>query len=76
MDTPDRGARMLVYLIAIALMGFGIIDLSLHWMESLLHKTPMRISDFVFPSIFFLLGVVVLIKAHSIAEWISNKLDE
>jgi hypothetical protein len=36
----------------------------------------MHVSDFMFPTIFFMLGVVVLIKAHSIAEWISNKLDE
>jgi hypothetical protein len=73
---------MLVFFIAIALMGFGVIDLSLHWMKSLhwvegsLHKTPMHISDFVFPTIFFMLGVIVLIKTHSIAGWISNKLDE
>ena len=82
MDTPNRGALMLVCFIAIAMMGFGVIDLSVHWMKGLhwvegsLHKTPMHISDFVFPTIFFMLGVVVLIKARSIAEWISNKLDE
>ena len=73
---------MLVYLTAIALMGFGAIDLSLHWIKGLhwvedsLHKTPMHISDFVFPTIFFMLGVVILFKANAIAEWISNKLDE
>ena len=73
---------MLVYLVAIALMGFGVINLSLHWIKGLhwvegsLHKTPMHVSDFVFPPIFFMLGVVVVIKARSIAEWISNRLDE
>jgi len=73
---------MLVYLVAVALIGCGLIDLSLHWLKGLhpvggsLQGAPMRASDFVFPTIFFMLGVVVLIKAHSIAEWISNKLDE
>jgi type IV secretory pathway VirB2 component (pilin) len=82
MDASHRAALMLVCFIAIALMGFGLIDLSLHWMKSLhwiegsLHKTPMHISDFVFPTIFFVPGVVILFKANAIAEWISNKLDE
>ena len=73
---------MLVYLIAIALMGCGLIDLSLHWIKGLhlvkgsLHGTPMHILDFVLPVIFFMPGVVILIKARSIAEWISNRLDE
>ena len=72
----------MVCFIAIAVMGFGVIDLSLHWVESLhvvngsVHKTPMRTSDFVLPSILFVLGIIVLIKANSIAEWISNRLDE
>ena len=76
MDTPDRGARMLVYLIAIALMGFGLIDLGLHWAESFAHHASMQTFDFVLPSICFVLGIVVLIKAGSIAEWILNRLDE
>ena len=67
---------MLVYLTAIALMGFGLIDLSLHWMEDFAHHTSLRTSDFVFPAIIFVSGLVVLIKANSIAEWISNRLDE
>jgi hypothetical protein len=36
----------------------------------------MQVSDFVFPIVFFVLGVAVLVKAGAIAEWISNKLDE
>ena len=76
MDTPDRGARMLVYLVAIALMGFGVIDLSLHWIESYTHHVSMRAFDLVLPSICFLLAIVVLIKINSISEWISNRFDE
>ena len=76
MDAPNRGALMLVYFIAIALMGFGLIDLSLHWIESSAHHTPMRFSHFVLPAILFVPGVVILFKASAIAEWISNRLDE
>ena len=82
MDTPDRGARMLVYFIAIALMGCGLMDLSLHWVEEFasgrrfMRGRPCGLYDFVFPAIFFVLGIVVLIKASSIAEWISNRFDE
>ena len=82
MDALHRAALKLVYCIATVLMGCGLMDLSLHWVKGLhlvegsLRGTPMRISDFVFPAIFFVSGVVVLIKARSIAEWISNRLDE
>ena len=67
---------MLVRFIAIALMGISVVELGLYRIESSVHHTPMRIFHFALPAIFFVPGVVVLIKAHSIAEWISNKLDE
>ena len=68
---------MLVRFIAIALIGFGLIDLSLYWIESYApHHAPIQTSDFALPSICFVLGIIVLIKASSIAEWISNRLDE
>lgn len=67
---------MLVRFIAFVLMGFGLIDLSLHWIERFAHHAPMQTSDFALPSICFVPGVVVLIKASSIAEWISNRFDE
>jgi hypothetical protein len=76
MDASDRGALMLVRFIAIVLMGFGLIDLGLHWIESFVHHASMQTFDFVLPSICFVLGIVVLIKASSIAEWVSNRLDE
>ena len=76
MDASDRGALMLVRFIAIVLMGFGLIDLGLHWVVSFAHHTSMQAFDFALPSICFVLAIVVLIKASSIAEWISNRLDE
>jgi hypothetical protein len=76
MDAPHRGALMLVRFIAAALIGLGMIELSLSWLQSSTHHTPMRIFDFVFPAILVVSGVVALFKADSLAEWISNKLDE
>jgi hypothetical protein len=76
MDAPHRGALMLVRFIAVALIGFGVIELSLSWLESSTHHVPMRFFDFTLPAVLFLLGVAILIKAGSLAEWLSNKLDE
>ncbi len=67
---------MLVRFIAIALIGLGVIELSLSWVESYEHHTSMKTFDFVLPAILLALGVVGLFKAGSLATWISNKLDE
>ena len=67
---------MLVRFIAFVLMGFGLIDLSLHWIETSVHHTHMRISHFALPAVLFVPGVVILFKARAVAEWISNRLDE
>ena len=76
MDAPHRGALMLVRFIAVALIGLGVIELSLSWVESYERHTPIRIVDFVLPVILVVPGVVGLFKAGSLAAWISNKLDE
>jgi len=67
---------MLVRFIAVALIGFGVIELSLSWLESSAHHVPFRVFDFVLPAILFVAGIVVLVKAGSLAAWISNKLNE
>jgi len=66
---------MLVRFIAVALVGLGAIQLSLSWLERSAHHAPMRIYDFTLPAVLGGLGVAGLIKAGSLAEWISNKLD-
>ena len=76
MDAPHRGALMLVRFIAAALIGLGVIELSLSWVQSSTRHTPMRIFDFVLPAVLVTLGLAGLVKAGPLAEWISNKLDE
>jgi len=67
---------MLVRFIASALIGFGLIELSLSWVENTSRHTPMRFADFVLPVVLLASGIIVLIKANPLAQWISNKLDE
>jgi hypothetical protein len=76
MDSPDRGALMLVRFIAVSLMGVTVVELALYWVVSSSHHLPMKTFPGVMKSIPAILGVVVLIKAKAVAEWISNKLDE
>jgi hypothetical protein len=76
MDAPHRGALMLVRFIAAALIGLGVVELSLAKLESSAHHAPLRIIDVILPVILFALGVAGLIKAGSLAKWVSDKLDE
>jgi heme/copper-type cytochrome/quinol oxidase subunit 1 len=76
MDAPHRGALMLVRFVAVALIGLGVIVLSLSWIQSSMRHTPIRAVDFVLPAVLCVLGTVFLIKANALATWISNKMDE
>ena len=76
MDAPERGALMLVRFIAATLIGWAVVDVALYWFLCQHNHVPMKIFPCILKSIPALLGIVVLIKARAIAEWISNKLDE
>jgi uncharacterized membrane protein len=76
MDAPERGALMLVRLIAAALIGWTLVDLSLYWIVNQHYNTPMKIFPCVLKSIPAVLGIVALIKSKALAQWISDKLDE
>jgi hypothetical protein len=76
MDAPDRGALMLVRFIAVSLMGITLVNLALYWVVTQHNHTEMTIFPCVLKSIPAVIGLVVLIKARVLAEWISNKLDE
>lgn len=67
---------MLVRFIAVALIGFGLIEFSLSWLARATHHEPMRLVDFVLPAVLFALGTVGLAKAKSLAAWMSDKLDQ
>lgn len=76
MDTPERGALMLVRFIAAALIGWAVVDLALYWVVAQHNNTPMEIFPCVLKSIPAVVGFVILLKAKALAQWISNKMDE
>ena len=76
MDAPERGALMLVRFIAAALIGWALVDLSLYLVIARHNQTPLEIFPLILKSLPAVLGLVILIKARTLAEWISNKLDE
>ena len=75
MDASERGALMLVRFVAVALVGWTIVDFALYWAVSQHDHTPMKIFPCVLKSIPALLGIVMLVRAKAVAQWISDKLD-
>ena len=67
---------MLVRFVAAALIGWTVVELALYWVIAQHNHTGMEIFPCLFKSIPCVLGIVMLIKARAVAEWISNKLDE
>ena len=66
---------MLVYFIAIGLIGLSVLELGLYGGECFVHHQPVQIFHAVLLFIPFVLGIVVLARARAVAEWISNKFD-
>jgi hypothetical protein len=76
MDAPDRGALMLVRFIAISLLAVTLVNVALYWVITQHNHTEMAIFPFVLKSIPAVVGLVLLVKARAVAEWISDKMDE
>ena len=66
---------MLVHFIAIGLIGLSVLELGLYGGECHVHHQPVKVFHAGLLFIPLLLGIVVLAKARSVAEWISNKFD-
>jgi hypothetical protein len=77
MDAPERGALMLVRLIGVLFVVASILELGLYWAECSFAKPPVPVEKI--PCILKLIpaaiGLVVLVKAKAIAEWLSDKFD-
>jgi len=78
MDAPERGALMLVRLIGVLLVVASILELGLYWAKCAFVKPPVPVE--VIPCLLRLIpaamGLLVLIKAKTLAEWLSNLLDD
>jgi hypothetical protein len=75
MDSPERGALMLVRFVAATLIGWTVVDFALYWVVSQHNHTPMEVFPCVLKSIPLVLGVAMLIKSKTVAQWVSDKLD-
>jgi hypothetical protein len=75
MDSPERGALMLVRFVAAVLIGWAIVDFVLYWVVCSHKNVPVEIFPCVVKSLPFVAGVAALIKSKSLAEWLSDKLD-
>jgi hypothetical protein len=76
MDSPERGALMLVRLIATALIGWTAVELALDWLVCDHKHVPMKAIPVGAKSLPLAIGLVLLIKSKAVAQWISDKLDE
>jgi hypothetical protein len=75
MDAPERGALMLVRFIAVSLIGISVVEIALYWVLSSAHHTPMQTFSCVLKSMPAVAGIVILIKARAVADWLSDLLD-
>jgi hypothetical protein len=76
MDAPERGALMLVRVIAVALIGWAAAELVLYWAVCQHNHAPMKLFPCLIKSLPLLAGLAMLVRSRALAEWISNKLDE
>ena len=67
---------MLVRFVAVALIGWALVEFALYFVVSQHNHTPMKFFPCVMKSIPALLGVAGLIKSKALAQWVSDKLDE
>ena len=67
---------MLVRFIALGLMGWSLVELALYVAVCRHNHVELQISKSVMRLLPLLAGIVVLVKAKALAEWISNTLDD
>jgi hypothetical protein len=81
MDSSERGALGLVRLVGGCIIVIGLLDAGLYFTQYLVplsdshHHSPappLNILRVVLDSIPVIIGVVILVKARTIAEWLSD----
>jgi len=75
MDSPERGALMLVRFVAAALIGWALAELALYLVICHHKNVPVEIVPCIVKALPFLVGVVMLFKSRALAEWLSDRLD-
>jgi hypothetical protein len=75
MDASERGAMMLVCSVAIGLIGTGLVEMALTLTLDHQNNLPVEILPCVLKSLPTVAGIVILIKARAIAEWVDSLFD-
>jgi hypothetical protein len=77
MVAPERGALTLVRVIGVILVVWAILDLGLYWFQchSPRNPAPVQVITVLLKLIPAVIGIVVLVKARAIAEWVKAILD-
>jgi hypothetical protein len=86
MESEKRGALGLVRLVAGCVILVGLLDAGIYFTQYLMpyasqhhaanqHLPPLDISRIILDSIPIIAGLVMLVKAKAIAEWVSDWLD-
>ncbi len=66
---------MLVRFIAVALIGWACVEIGLYLLISRHNGTPVKPVTCIIDSLPMIAGLVMLVKAKSLAQWVSEKLD-
>ena len=84
MDSSERGALGLVRLVAVGIIMIGLLDGGMYFTQYLMpyaagqhrdpnqHLPPINILRVLLDSIPVIAGIVILIKAKAVAEWLSD----
>jgi hypothetical protein len=75
MEAPQRGALMLVRVVGFTLIGWAVVDLALYLVICRHDNVPVKIFTLTVKSLPMLAGLVMLVKARAITEWVAEKLD-
>lgn len=67
---------MLVRFVAASLIGWAMVEISLYLVTSQHNQAAIKILPCVIRALPALVGFAMLIKSKSLAEWISNILDD
>ena len=73
MDASERGAMMLVRFVAVALILLSVAVIALAFAAS--RTIPVEVLPCVLKGLPGLAGLIMLVKARALAEWLDDLLD-
>ena len=76
MDPSQRGALLFVRFLASCLLGLSAIFLALLYVDQAVNHHPAAILTTLLRALPALVGVVMLVKARPLAEWLADLLDQ